>query len=146
MEPYNAGMCGAQGRMNRDAAGLVDRRHVGAGQRGDRDGDAETARAWEVFEWLPPDLQTTMASLDGAPEPIATAVIQLLPFGSRAALITLGLAQPQADDTHPAAVVELTRLAFAVMQVCAIAAEANPDAVNDWLQQAREAASFTDEA
>lgn len=94
-----------------------------------------------TLSWLTPDLKTTLASLDGAPAALATAAVQLLPFGSRAALIELQLAKaPIAGDS--CAVIELTPFAYEVMQAAALEASADPGAVSDWLQRARVAADF----
>lgn len=96
--------------------------------------------AAEALRWLTPDLKTTLASLDGAPTAVATAVVQLLPFGSRAVLIDQGLAVGHTEG-DPCAVMELTDLAYEVMHAAALAAAANPEAVVDWMQRARAAAA-----
>jgi hypothetical protein len=95
--------------------------------------------AADVLTWLIPDLKTTLASLDGAPAPVATSVVQLLPFALRAVLVERGLARPPATGA-PCAVAELTPLAYHVMRAAAIEASADPTAVTDWLRRAEEAA------
>ena len=58
----------------------------------------------------------TLASLHGAPASIAQATIQLLPFGSRAALQTLGLATlGRAIDADGHRTLTLTSFAYEVM-------------------------------
>lgn len=95
--------------------------------------------AKDVLDWLVPDLKVTLASLDGAPKSVALAVVQLLPFGSRASLISLGLVRRQ-DTDEPCAVVEFTPLAYEVMAAAALEADSDPVGVADWLQRARDAA------
>lgn len=97
----------------------------------------------EVLAWLTPDLRTTLAGLDGAPPSLATAVIQLLPFGSRAALMTCKVAMNQAGDSCSS--LELTPLGFRVIHAAAMAAQANPDGVVDWLRRAEMAAEASEE-
>lgn len=124
--------------------------HSSRGHNGEEPPDAKASNApddeasdelsaAEIVNWLVPDLKVTLASLDGAPESLALAVVQLLPFGSRASLISLGLARHQETEA-PCAIVKLTPLAYEVMTAAALAAEADPDGVADWLQQARDAA------
>lgn len=106
----------------------------------DRDGSPRNAH--DVLAWLTPDLRTMLASLDGVPPSVATAVVQLLPFGSRAAVIALGLAYRQdGDPARPAQVLGLTPLAFDVIKEAASAIDADPDGVEDWLKRARESAA-----
>ena len=107
------------------------------------EGAGDKIEVAELLDWLVPDLKITLAGLDGAPEAVATAVVQLLPFGSRASLISLGLAKKQPGD-QPCAVLELTPLAYQVMAAAAAEAEADLGDVDDWLQQARDAADFGD--
>jgi hypothetical protein len=95
--------------------------------------------AAEVLNYLPPDLIGVLASLNGAPKPLAEATIQLLPFGSRAALEEmkppLAIAGPATDpEGHRS--LQLTDFAFEVMAEAAAAAEANPQAVSDWTERA----------
>ena len=101
--------------------------------------------AVEILAWLTDDLRSTLASLHQAPASLAAAVAQLLPFGSRAALIELGLAERQTgDSTAPAAVLELTPLAYEVMQAAALADETDSAGVEEWIRQAERAATFQD--
>src|SRR4051794_23766015 len=97
------------------------------------------AQVAEILAWLTPDLKTTLASLDGAPPGVATAVVQLLPFALRAVLVERELAKPPGDGAV-CAVAELTPLAYHVMSAAALEASANPGAVADWLRRAEEAA------
>ena len=72
--------------------------------------------AADVLPFLHEDLSATLASLHGAPASIAQATIQLLPFGSRAALETLGLATlGHAVDTDGHRTLTLTSFAYEVM-------------------------------
>jgi hypothetical protein len=95
-----------------------------------------------VDHWLTPDLLTTLGSLHEAPPAVATAAVQLLPFGSRAALEELGLARPGDTGTGP---VVLTPLAYEVMAVAAERAQTEPDDADEWTRAARRAA-FPDRA
>jgi len=58
-------------------------------QRGDNVARGLKRSATDVLAYLHPDLCATFASLHGAPRSVAEATVQLLPFGSRAALETL---------------------------------------------------------
>lgn len=71
----------------------------------------------EITRSLTPDLAASLADLHGAPRPLAQAMVQLLPFGSRAALEVLGLAvwRDAADDEAGERRLELTAAAFDVM-------------------------------
>jgi hypothetical protein len=102
--------------------------------------------AYEVLNWLTPDLVTTFARLHEAPHAVATAAIQLLPFGSRAALIELGIARRQGGDpAAPRAVLELTPLAYEVMRVAYQQTEADREGVEGWLKMAQQAAHLAPE-
>jgi hypothetical protein len=99
--------------------------------------------ATEVLEFLHPDLCATLASLHGAPRSVAEATVQLLPFGSRAALETLNpplavAGEPIDDEGHQA--LSLTPFAYDVMAAAAAAAEADPQTVDEWSERARRAA------
>lgn len=99
----------------------------------------------EVIDYLTPDLQGTLAGLHDAPPAVATAVVQLLPFGSRAALGELGLAvtcSPDSEATHRS--VALTPLAYQVMAELSARAVADPGGVEDWTRQAQLAAARRD--
>jgi len=96
----------------------------------------------EIIEYLTPDLQATLAGLHDAPPAVATSVVQLLPFGSRAALSELGLAMTWAPDTDPARrSVTLTPLAYQIMTVLAARVVADPTGVDEWTRQAQLAAA-----
>jgi hypothetical protein len=102
--------------------------------------------ATDVLEFLHPDLRTALASLHGAPKSVAEASVQLLPFGSRAALETLTPPLAEAgecldDEGHRA--LTLTPFAYEVMAAAAAAAEADPQAVDEWSERARQAARAT---
>src|SRR3954469_15806286 len=102
----------------------------------------------DVLAFLHPDLCGTLASLHGAPRSVAEATIQLLPFGSRAALETLHPALAIAgacidDEGHRA--LTLTPFAYEVMAAAAAAAAADPQAVDEWSKRARLAARKTAE-
>jgi hypothetical protein len=99
------------------------------------------------YEWLTPDLRTTLAGLSEAPAAVSEAVCQLLPFGSRAALAEMDLATfPQVasptgvstpDVSQP---VVLTPLAYAVMKYASMQLEADPDGVASRTRDAYDAA------
>ena len=95
--------------------------------------------AAEALNYLPPDLIGVLASLHGAPRSLAEATIQLLPFGSRAALEEmqppLAIAGPATDpEGHRS--LQLTDFAFEVMAEAAAVAAANPQVVSDWTERA----------
>jgi hypothetical protein len=99
--------------------------------------------ATEILRFLPPDLRVTLASLHGAPESVATATVQLLPFGSRAALETLDpplARQGRVVNEHGRRNLVLTRFCYEVM---AAAANAEQEAAvePDWDQRAARAAA-----
>lgn len=89
----------------------------------------------DVLEYLSPQLVRILGGLDGAPESVAQATVQLLPFGSRAALEALGLAVAgdEIDDTTHR-YLKLTPLAFLVMAEAAHRLDA-PDALDEDLDQ-----------
>jgi hypothetical protein len=91
------------------------RRHTDAGQ----------LCAAEAVQFLTPDLLEFLADLHGAPRSIAEGAVQLLPFGSRTALLTTGLASahPDAEDPARGECLQLNELAFEVMAMAATAAE-----------------------
>jgi len=109
-----------------------------------------TARsASQVLAFLHPDLRATLASLHGAPRSVAAATVQLLPFGSRAALETvvppIAVASgPQVgeDGRRP---LTLTPFAYEVIAAAAAAAEADPDGVDEWTRRAERAAQIADD-
>lgn len=90
--------------------------------------------AEEALRFLTPDLTDFLGDLSGASVSIATAAVQLLPFGSRAALVATGLATSAGADHRTdrradrragvdgCGELALTPLAFTVM---AAAAEAH---------------------
>jgi hypothetical protein len=86
----------------------------------------------EILDYLGPRLIHVLASLDGAPEAVCQATVQLLPFGSRAALEVTGLAV-RGDEIDEAGHVSLTLtpLAFEVMSVAAAHLEQSATAAAD---------------
>ena len=93
--------------------------------------------AADMLPFLHEDLSATLASLHGAPASIAQATIQLLPFGSRAALQTLGLATlGRAIDADGHRTLTLTSFAYEVMAEAAAADEADPEGVSYWAHRA----------
>ncbi len=103
-------------------------------------GGGRRRTAAEVLPFLHEDLSATLASLHGAPASIAQATIQLLPFGSRAALETLGLATlGHAIDTDGHRTLTLSSFAYEVMAEAAAADEADPVAVDYWARRAERA-------
>ena len=99
----------------------------------------------EVIDYLTPDLQATLAGLHDAPPAVATAVVQLLPFGSRAALGELGLVVTcgsDADSTRRS--MTLTPLGYQVMAELAARAVADPGGVDEWTRKAQLAAARRD--
>jgi hypothetical protein len=100
--------------------------------------------ATEVLEFLHPELCATLASLHGAPRSVAEATVQLLPFGSRAALETLNpplaiAGEPIDDEGHRA--LALMPFAYDVMAAAAAVAESDPQTVHEWSERAQRAAS-----
>jgi hypothetical protein len=89
-----------------------------------------------VLKFLPPDLIDTLASLNGAPVAVARATVQLLPFGSRAALEVTGLATAEEDPSSRRRGIELTPLAFEVMALAANCEEADPERLASWSERA----------
>src|SRR5690349_14332879 len=73
--------------------------------------------AVDALRFLTPDLVDFLADLHGAPAAIAVAAVQLLPFGSRAALLATGLAtsRDEPDGNARQGRLQLTPLAFEVM-------------------------------
>jgi hypothetical protein len=117
-------------------------------QQGDNVAPGVKRSATDVLKFLHPDLCATLASLHGAPRSVAEATVQLLPFGSRAALETLQPALAIAgacidDEGHRA--LTLTPFAYEVMAAAAAAAAADPQAVDEWSERARLAARRTAE-
>jgi hypothetical protein len=117
-------------------------------QRGDIVAPGLKRSPTDVLAFLHPDLCATLASLHGAPRSVAEATVQLLPFGSRAALETLNpplaIAGECLDDEGHRALT-LTPFAYEVMAAAAAAAEAEPQAVDEWSERARLAARTTAE-
>lgn len=117
-------------RGRRSKGGHTDEKQAVAG---------EQRTAVDVLPFLPPDLVGVLASLHGTPRLLAEATIQLLPFGSRAALEEM---KPPLATTGPMIDAEghrslqLTDFAYEVMAEAAAAAEANPQAVNAWAERA----------
>jgi hypothetical protein len=101
--------------------------------------------AAEVLRFLPPDLCAVLAGLHGAPESVAEAAVQLLPFGSRSALEMLKpplavCGRPMDEFGHRS--LSLTPFAYEVMAAAAVeAAEAaGPAMSEDWDRRAEVAA------
>jgi hypothetical protein len=117
-------------------------------ERGDVGARGPERSVTDVLAFLHPDLCGTLAGLHGAPRSVAEATVQLLPFGSRAALETLNpplaIAGECLDDEGHRALT-LTPFAYEVMAAAAAAAEADPQAVDEWSERARLAARTTAE-
>jgi len=81
--------------------------------------------AAEAVQFLTPDLLEFLADLYGAPASIAEGAVQLLPFGSRTALLATGLVTAHTEGKAPsyAESLQLTTLAFEVMAMAAAAAD-----------------------
>jgi hypothetical protein len=97
----------------------------------------------KILEWFTPDLVDVLASLDEAPVALANAVVQLLPFGSRAALEDHGLATREAAPRgggSPSLL--LTPLGFQVM--AAAAARAADETQAAYVRRAERAAAMAD--
>lgn len=91
---------------------------------------------------LTPDLRTTLASLDGVPADVATAVVSLLPLGSRLNLVACEAAAPVRAGDFTALL--LTDRGFRLVRAAAEEAYADPDGVVDWLRRAELAAEASD--
>lgn len=78
-----------------------------------RTGSAAGVR--EALAWLPPDARALLASLHKAPPAVAEAVLQLVPFGSRAALLDQGVTEVD-EGTHA---VSVTAFGYLVMKEAA---------------------------
>jgi hypothetical protein len=108
--------------------------------------DAMTADrpAGEVLRYLTPDLRETLANLHGAPRSVAEATVQLLPFGSRAALeaveppLAVAGGDPGGGERHRP--LTLTPFAYEVIAAAAAAADADPAGVDEWTLRAERAA------
>lgn len=97
-----------------------------------------------LLGWLNPALKATLADLAQASPSIANAVVQLLPFDTRAALLELALAERSRRGQHaPSAVrIRLTALAQRVTRAAAAEADADPRGVERLLRHAQEAAGL----
>jgi len=74
----------------------------------------------ETLDFLPPPLVGVLAGLQGSPESVTQAAIQLLPFGSRAALESTGMVVTGEDiDGRGHYVLRLTPLGLAVIDEAA---------------------------
>jgi hypothetical protein len=92
----------------------------------------------DILCFFTPDLVDFLADLHEAPASLAQATVQLLPFGSRAALVATGLATLR-DGVSEDGRLQLTPLAFAVM---AEAAESKQrDEISQLTERARTVAS-----
>lgn len=81
-----------------------------------------TARADEVLGWLVPETEALLASLHGAAPGVAQAVIQFIPFGSRAALLDQGVLKSVTGSE----IIALTPLGFAVIAAAHASREGRP--------------------
>jgi hypothetical protein len=114
---------------------------IPAHESGSRVGCTDSERkVSEVIPFLVPDLKATLASLADAPAAVAQATVQLLPFGSRLSLKTLGLAvwNDGSDDDKLSSLI-LTPFAFEVAAVLAAEAEHDASSFTDWTERARQA-------
>lgn len=88
----------------------------------------------DALNWLTPDAITTLGNLHGAPRAVIESVIQLLPFGSRAALeeqeIVISSDRPVKGSSHRT--LFLTDYGYAVIAEAAKCNEARPETVTDW--------------
>ncbi|MDX5970199.1 hypothetical protein SIM91_44480 [Rhodococcus opacus] len=86
---------------------------------------------------LTPDLATTLTNLRGAPRDVMGAVVQLLPLGSRAALLTAKLAIQVGSGTEENGdlTLKLTPLAYEVMEHLARQVSADPHNFDDWTER-----------
>jgi hypothetical protein len=90
--------------------------------------------AAEAMRYLTPGLLQFLADMHGAPMSIVQAAVQVLPFGSRSALITTGLCTTDGSGNGPAgeAGLRLTPLALEVMaEAAAPAGEGGLDKLAD---------------
>lgn len=88
----------------------------------------------DLLRGLNPRLRRVLAGLYGAPHSIAEATIQLLPFGSRAALEAEELAVLEKDEGGQE-FLRLTPRAYAAMEAAAAAADGTTEAVAEWEQR-----------
>ena len=101
------------------------------------------ADPYAILEWFTPDLVDVLASLDEAPVSLANAVVQLLPFGSRAALEDQGLVTREAPPRGGGSpTLQLTALGFQVM--AAAAARAGDATQAEYVRRAERAAGMAD--
>ena len=90
--------------------------------------DRESTRAQAVLEFLSPRLINILAGLQGAPNSVTQATVQLLPFGSRAALESTGVAERCEDvDGRGHHILRLTPLGFEVIEEAASFLEGSSD-------------------
>lgn len=97
--------------------------------------------AEEVLNFLPPDLIEVLAGLYGTSRAQADATIQLLPFGSRAALECMDppLAMPgPAVEGSEYRTLELTDFGFEVIAEARFMTPNRPHVVTDWTSRADE--------
>jgi hypothetical protein len=97
--------------------------------------------------YLDDELATTLGNLDGAPAGIADSVMQLLPLGSRASVLQLGIVEEipvgADDDTYG---LRVTSYGYQVILAAARHNDADPSAVRDWTEQATLAARAFEES
>jgi hypothetical protein len=97
--------------------------------------------AVEVLNFLPPDLIEVLAGLCGTSRAQANATIQLLPFGSRAALESMDppLAEPgPAVEGSEYRTLELTDFGFEVIAEARSVSPNRPRVATDWTSRADE--------
>ena len=99
--------------------------------------------AADVIRFLTPALVDFLVDLRGAPASIAQAAIQLLPFGSRSALLATGLATcpDRGEEASGAGRLQLTPLAYEVMAEAA--GRADQDEIHLLAARARAAAGLS---
>jgi len=95
----------------------------------------------EALGYLNVPLRSVLASLDGAPEAVCATALQLLPFGSRAALEATGIVVPgDVVDGLGHKTLRLTSLAWDVIAEAAAAeTETDGTSVHEWERRAEAA-------
>jgi hypothetical protein len=84
----------------------------------------------QVLLLLPPDTTATLAALREAPDSVAQAAVQLLPFGSRSALEDLGVvSRGRVVDDKGHTSLELTTFGYEVIGAAARREDADPEGV-----------------
>jgi hypothetical protein len=89
-----------------------------------------------LVDCLTPDVVTSLVNLHHVPDDVTNAVVQLLPIGTRFALIGAELAEP-ADIVAGRQKIRLTPLAYEVMEY--LATHEDPDSnFEDWTRAEEE--------